>query len=205
MKYFKILKIMLLTIPLVLALLAVKPSNSLAGEEPYVGEIIMFAGNFAPRNWAFCNGQLLHIVDNTTLFSILGTFYGGDGVTTFALPDLRGRVAIHNGQGPGLSNRNLGEKAGTESQTLTVNQMPVHNHLMMVHPTEATNSLPAEGYLGKTGDGAPDFYHSEGAPTGQLATDAIHNTGGNQPISIMQPYNTVNFIIALEGIYPSRP
>jgi microcystin-dependent protein len=204
MKFIKTVKIMLFTLPLVLSLLAVKPNNAVA-LEPFIGQIIMFAGNFAPRGWALCDGQLLPIAQNTALFSILGTTYGGDGRTTFGLPDLRGRVTIHAGTGPGLSNKRLGQRSGAETQTLTINQLPSHNHLMNVHPTEATNSLPVDGYLGKTGDGAPDFYHSSnGAPTGQLASGAIQATGGGQAVSIMQPYNTVNYIIALVGVYPSR-
>ena len=164
--------------------------------EPFLGEIVMFAGNFAPRGWAFCNGQLLPISQNTALFSILGTTYGGNGQTTFALPDLRGRAPVHAGQGPGLSNYALGESTGVESITLTTGQMPAHQHAQPATNAEEgtnrpSNAVPAKGgvYAGAT-DGTTL------APT--------TTAGSSQPHSNIQPVLAVNFIIALEGIFPSR-
>ncbi|NOT56941.1 MAG: phage tail protein, partial [Deltaproteobacteria bacterium] len=126
--------------------------------DPFIGEIIMFGGNFAPRGWAFCNGQLLSIAQNTALFSILGTTYGGDGRTTFALPDLRGRVPVHagNSQGPGLPPVQLGEMAGSPSVTLTVSQMPMHNHLVVASQT-ATTTDPNGGVPGNDARGTPIY------------------------------------------------
>jgi microcystin-dependent protein len=167
--------------------------------EPFLGEIRIFPYNFAPRSWAFCNGQILSIAQNTALFSLLGTTYGGNGTTTFALPDLRGRVAISSGQGPGLSNYDLGQVGGTESVTLTQNQMPGHSHLASVNNGAATttrpnNQVPAQSTpaYAAAGDGStfnPAF---------------IQNTGGGQPHGNVQPFLTLNFCIALEGIFPSR-
>tara|TARA_R110000744_G_scaffold228217_1_gene346212 strand:+ start:144 stop:656 length:513 start_codon:yes stop_codon:yes gene_type:complete len=168
--------------------------------EPFIGQIIMFGGNFAPRGWAFCDGQLLAIAQNTALFSILGTTYGGDGRTTFGLPGLRGRVAMHPGNGPGLAPRRLGEKGGSESNTMNVNQLPSHNH---------TFNLPAK----EEGDeGAPDGAFIAGDGTASFGTTSdvtlagatTNNTGNNQSVNNLQPYNCVNFIIALVGVYPSR-
>lgn len=158
--------------------------------EPYIGQIILFGGNFAPRGWAQCDGSLIAIAQNTALFSILGTTYGGDGITTFALPDLRGRAPIHYGNGPGLTPRALGEAAGTETVTLTVNQMPAHTH----------------GIAGGTGPNSGPQRAIEVQPTSNrvIDPDEVQPAGGSQPFSIMQPYLAVNFIIALEGIYPSR-
>ena len=156
----------------------------------------MFAGNFAPRQWAFCDGQLLPISSNSALFSILGTTYGGDGRTTFALPDLRGRVPIHQGHGPGLSDYRLGQKSGAENVTLTVAQLPSHNHSVGGSESGATkgpeNAVP----------GTPGAY-SPSADV-QMAASMIGNTGGNQGHPNLQPYTVVNFIIAVQGIFPSR-
>jgi microcystin-dependent protein len=170
--------------------------------EPFLGMIIIVPYNFAPRGWAFCNGQILPIAQNTALFSLLGTTYGGNGQTTFALPDLRGRVPNSSGQGPGLSSYDLGQVGGTESSTLTINQMPGHNHTVTAPASgeDATSSKPAGNYLGKT---ASPIYS---ATTDNTLTAAIPsgNTGGSQPFSLLQPYLTLNFCIALEGIFPSR-
>ncbi|MEQ8910250.1 MAG: tail fiber protein [Vicingaceae bacterium] len=180
-------------------------------ENPFIGEISMFGGNFAPRNWAFCNGQLLAISSNTALFSILGTTYGGDGRTTFALPDLRGRAAIHAGNGPGLSDRRLGSRAGTETNSMTVGQMPSHNHMASGtfslnaarNPQDSSN--PSGNSLG-----AANIYDSNVAPSVSLKEGSITgtinvlNNGGGQPINNMQPYLACNYIIALYGIFPSR-
>ena len=171
--------------------------------EPFIGQIIMFGGNFAPIGWALCDGQLLPIADNQALFSILGTTYGGDGRTTFGLPDLRGRVAVHPGAGPGLSTYSLGQKGGAEQVTLTGNEMPSHNHNSRVHSGTADSKSPVNNVLsGNTGRVA-STYSSE-APDADMNAGAIANTGGNQPHSNVEPYQCVNFIIALVGIYPSR-
>ena len=173
--------------------------------EPFIGEIKMFGGNFAPKGWAMCNGQLLSISQNTALFSILGTTYGGNGTTTFALPDLRGRVAIQQGQGPGLSNYVLGEVAGTETVTILQTQMPSHTHLVNCNTGAATQPSPSGNLPASPQDG------QGGAGTGYLPTanatmspQTIGLAGGGQPVPIMQPFLCVTFIIALVGIFPSR-
>jgi len=177
-------------------------------DEPYIGAIVMFAGNFAPRGWAFCNGQILPISQNTALFSILGTTYGGNGTTTFALPDLRGRVAIHPGQGPGLSNYDLGQQGGSETVTLTQNQMPSHTHTV-----NASTNAPGRGGNSPTGNlltVASDAnnvtvnLYTGGAPNTTMSPQMVANAGGNQPVPDIQPYTCVNYIIALQGIFPSR-
>lgn len=164
---------------------------------PYLGMIITVPYNFAPRGWAFCNGQILSIAQNTALFSLLGTTYGGNGQTTFALPDLRGRVPISSGQGPGLSSYNLGQSAGVENVTLTTDEIPVHTHGVGATGTFATKNpggqVPAPG-------------GAYGSPTDGTSMDAnmVRPTGGSQPHTNIQPYLTLNFCIALAGIYPSR-
>ena len=184
---------------------------------PFLGEIIMFGGNFAPRGWATCDGQLLSIASNTALFSILGTTYGGNGVSTFALPDLRGRVPIHVGQGPGLSSYVLGEESGTENVTLNTTNIPSHHHTLseanakiaIGARTDAPNaSVPNGGFLG-----ASNIYVS-GQTTANAslkvgvvefgAGAATDLTGGSIPFSIIQPFLCVTFIIALQGIFPTR-
>ncbi|MEZ4870008.1 MAG: tail fiber protein [Caldilineaceae bacterium] len=174
--------------------------------EPFIGQITMFAGNFAPRGWAFCDGQLLPIAQYNALFSILGTTYGGDGRTTFALPDLRGRVAMHPGHGPGLSGHQLGERSGAEAINLTVAQMPTHNHTVTAQLRAATESPDNESPTGAV-LAASEIY-ANSTPDATMAPAAIQvteaNAGGSQPHSNLQPYQCVNFIIALEGIYPSR-
>jgi microcystin-dependent protein len=164
--------------------------------EPFIGSIILFAGNFAPRGWAFCNGQILSIAQNTALFSILGTTYGGNGQTTFALPDLRGRAALSAGQGPGLSNRSLGENGGAEATTLTAAEMPAHTHAQPASNADQSTNRPGGAVPARGG-----VYAGEGDGS-QL--DPVSATGGSQPHNNMQPYLTLNYIIALEGIYPSR-
>lgn len=166
--------------------------------EPFIGQIMMFAGNFAPRGWAFCNGQLLSIAQNTALFSILGTTYGGDGKTTFALPDLRGRAPLHWGHGPGLSNRNLGESGGQEAVTLTVDQMPAHGHALNASDAAANVRQPTNAVL------AQSESYTQSRPDVTLNPAAIGNTGGNLPHPNMQPFLGISFIIALQGIFPSR-
>ena len=169
--------------------------------EPFVGEIRMFAGNFAPRGWAFCDGQLLAVSQNDALFSLLGTIYGGDGRTTFGLPDLRGRVPIHAGTGPGLSPRRLGAKAGSESETVTVNQLPAHSHALQ-GTTNLADSPNPQGRVPARST-TVDLYIQE-APTESLAADSISQLGGSRSHTNLMPFLCIHFIIALFGIYPSR-
>ena len=168
--------------------------------EPFIGQIMMFAGNFAPRGWALCDGQLLPIAQNSALFSILGTTYGGNGQTTFALPDLRGRMPVHPGNGPGLTPRTLGERSGQESVTLTINQMPAHNHTLNVVNNDSKSAQVPNNLLGN----AQTEIYSSGSPDAQMNPAAIGVAGGSQPVQTMSPFQCINFIIALQGIYPSR-
>jgi microcystin-dependent protein len=167
--------------------------------DPFIGQIVMFAGNFAPQGWALCDGQLLQISQNPALFSILGTTYGGDGRTTFALPDLRGRAPLHPGNGPGLTPRALGEKSGVENVTLSVNQMPTHNHLVRCSALAGNNRGPEDQVPAAHDD---QNYRQDGQKT--MKSDMIHDAGGGQAHDNMQPFLAVNFIIALQGVYPSR-
>src|SRR3982751_4534886 len=165
---------------------------------PFVAEIRMFAGNFAPTGWALCNGQILPIAQNTALFSLLGTTYGGNGQTTFALPDLRGRSPIGHGQGPGLSNIDLGEDAGAENTTLTNVNMPMHNHPLLGDPGDASVGTPGGNTLANSGSaqsgGLPIY--SSNAPTTPLNGQSIGSAGGSQPFSIRSPFLGINYIIA---------
>ena len=173
--------------------------------EPFVGEIRMFAGNFAPRGWAFCDGQLLAVSSNDALFSLYGTIYGGDGRTTFGLPDLRGRVPIHTGTGPGLSNRRLGAKDGNERHTLTINEMPSHTHTAMGSNNIANSPALNGKILAKGVDAADKFYVGPtGATRANLIAGVIASNGGSQAHTNLMPTLCVNFICALFGIYPSR-
>lgn len=169
---------------------------------PFLAMIMIFAGNFPPQGWAFCDGQLLSIAQNQALFSLLGTTYGGNGQTTFALPDLRGRVPIHMGQGPGLSNYLIGETAGTENITLTINNIPQHNHSLNATSEPGSSSDPTGAYLGNTG--ALDREYNTSGTIVQMNSNAVGLKGGSQPFGIVQPFLTLNFVIALQGIYPSR-
>jgi microcystin-dependent protein len=168
---------------------------------PQLGEIVMFAGNFAPRGWAFCQGQLLAISQNTALFSLLGTTYGGDGRTTFALPDLRGRIAIHHGRGPGLSDYRQGQRGGVERVTLLPTEIPAHSHTGQINTSASagSESSPAGNYIA-----AHPGAFSEDTTGAKIEGVVTGNTGGNQPHNNMQPYLAVNYIIALQGTYPSR-
>ena len=163
----------------------------------------MFAGNFAPRGWAFCNGQILAISQNTALFSILGTTYGGNGTTNFALPNLQSRVPIHPGQGPGLSLYNLGQAGGVEYVTLLTNQMPAHSHQVSGNSAGGNQASPGGGFPAVESTGTSMNY-SGGPPDTTMNPSMIGAAGGNQPFTILQPYLCVNFIIALTGIFPSR-
>lgn len=174
--------------------------------DPFLGEIRMFAGNFAPRNWALCDGQLLPIAQNTALFSLLGTEFGGDGRTTFGLPDLRGRSPVHVGTGPGLSPVGLGDSGGAEEQTLTENQLPAHNHPLNGLTTDADQTAPTGGVPAVPSDTAPTTLqvYGSGTPDTTLASDAVGDTGAGQPVDVRSPYQAVHFIIALQGQFPSR-
>lgn len=172
--------------------------------EPFLGSIMPMAFNFAPIGWYSCSGQLLSISQNTALFSLLGTYYGGDGQTTFALPDLRGRVVIGQGQGPGLSNYSVGEAAGVESVTLLNSQMPAHSHTIVVNTNgfSSGTSDPKNNYFG---GGVISMYDASGDNTGMnpLAFTAAA-AGGSQPFSVLNPYVCMSYNIAYEGIFPSR-
>ncbi|MCM3628988.1 tail fiber protein [Paenibacillus glycanilyticus] len=171
---------------------------------PYIGEIRMFTGNFAPRGWALCNGQILPISQNTALFSLLGTTYGGDGRVTFALPNLQGRAPMHWGQGPGLTPRDLGETSGEASVTLLQTEIPSHNHLAnaqtVSNKTDAQNDIWAMS--GAPGRGGIQYYSDKTDVT--LNPMAVGLTGGSQPHNNTQPFQSLNFIISLEGVFPPR-
>lgn len=175
--------------------------------EPFIAEIKLFAGNFAPRGYAFCNGQLLSIAQNSALFSLVGTIYGGDGETTFGLPDLRGRMPMHWGNGPGLTSRPIGQKSGTETNALAVNQLPAHNHSAGVKCVEGPgNSNVARNNVWSKDLGSQSgTYHSGPADANMLAGAVeIGATGGGQPVNNLPPYQCVSFIIALVGLFPSE-
>ncbi len=171
--------------------------------EPFIAEIRIFAGNFAPRSWAFCNGQLLPIAQNTALFSLIGTTYGGDGRTTTALPNLQGKAPMHPGRGPGLTVRQLGQTGGSETVSLTEAQMPSHNHSLLAANAPGTSFSPtATSYLARSVGG--NVYDSNDDSSNALNADTLHNTGGSQAHNNMQPFLAINYIIALQGLYPSR-
>jgi len=170
--------------------------------DPYVGEIRMFAGNFAPRGWALCDGQLLAINQNDALFALFGTYYGGDGRTTFGLPDLRGRLPIHQGQGPGLTRRNIGSKSGGETVTVTGNQMPEHSHAI-ASTDAADRGDPGGKLLGDTGT-TPIYADAAGSSVSMDASAASRNVGGGQPHTNLMPFLCINFIVSLVGVFPSR-
>ena len=169
--------------------------------EPFLGEIRIFPLNFAPRGWAACDGQLLPINVNTALFSILGTTFGGDGKITFGLPNLQGKIPLGAGAGPGLTPRNLGESAGTESVTLSLNQLPPHSHAAKCNSGNGNQYGPANHYWAQDAAGAKE-YGATG--TGQMSAAAIGSAGGSQPHGNLQPYTAVNYCIALTGIFPPR-
>lgn len=175
-------------------------TGTTSANQPFIGEVAWVPYNFAPRGWAFCDGQLLPIASNTALFSLLGTTYGGDGRTTFGLPDVRSRTLIHEGHGPGLTSRPLGQKGGEESVTLNESQMPSHTHTQMASSGSATDTSPAGNVLASPS--RTRIYDD----TANVAMDGsvIGNAGGNLPHNNMQPYTTLNCIIALQGIFPSR-
>jgi microcystin-dependent protein len=170
--------------------------------DPFIAEIRVFPFNFAPRGWALCNGQLMPISQNTALFSLLGTTYGGDGRTTFALPNLQGQAPMQPGQGPGLSQRDLGETGGAQSVTLTTQQLPAHSHSWMASAQPAQDRSPGgETFARATGG---DLYTTDTSAVVPLASNAVTSTTGGQAHNNMQPYLTLNFCIALQGVYPPR-
>jgi microcystin-dependent protein len=167
---------------------------------PFLGSITLFAGNFAPRGYMFCQGQLLAISQNSALFALLGTIYGGDGQTTFALPNLAGRAAVHQGQGPGLSNYVIGQSTGVENVTLTSNQLPSHSHIVNASIAATIGAGPAGAVWAQPSSGLP----YAAAPNVAMNPAALTSSGGNQPHENMMPFLVLNFIIAVEGIFPSR-
>ncbi|WP_066584551.1 phage tail protein [Sphingomonas pruni] len=173
--------------------------------DPFVAEIRMFAGNFAPRNWALCDGQIMAISQNTALFSLIGTFYGGNGTSTYALPDLRGRAAMHQGNGAGLSPRVIGEVAGENSVTLLSQEMPMHSHAISgaVIANSTPVGTPASNTL-FTNSSPNQLYGTVVGNPVNLAPQSITIVGGSQPHNNTQPYLAVTFIICLFGVFPSR-
>jgi len=169
--------------------------------DPFVAEIRIFPFNFPPKGWTFCNGQLLPLSQNTALFSLLGTTYGGDGKSNFALPDLQGRTPMHPGQGPGLSLHDLGESSGTETVTLIDSEIPSHIHNLMVTSLNSQSTNPSNTNLGR---GNPVKVYLNSNPTTNMGLNAIATTGGNLPHNNMMPYLTMNFCIALQGVFPPR-
>jgi microcystin-dependent protein len=169
--------------------------------EPILGEIRLFAGNFAPSGWALCNGQLQSITQNTALFALLGVSYGGDGKTTFALPDLRGRVPIGEGDGAGLTPRVVGEAGGEAAVSLIATEMPLHTHLANCS-SQASSNQPEGAYWASTGRAANAY---AATPASNLSVLAAQPAGGSQPHNNRQPYLGMTFIIAMEGIFPTRP
>lgn len=167
---------------------------------PFIGEIRIFAGNFAPSGWALCHGQLLPIAENDTLFALIGTTYGGNGETSFGLPDMRGRIPVHQGAGPGLSPRVLGQRGGSERVTLGLAQIPAHSHTLVA------SSVPSRSTAGSNGLLAPATVpiYGTGTPTTAMAPQALASAGGGQPHENMAPYLAINFIIALFGIFPNE-
>lgn len=169
---------------------------------PFIGEIRMFGGNFAPAGWAFCDGQLLPIAENDTLFALIGTTYGGDGESTFGLPDLRGRIPIHVGTSSGGVTYALAGQGGVEQVTLTVQQIPAHSHALLATANPASAVAPAGRVLGTAAAATITPYGTDN-PAGQLAPQAVSPDGGGQPHENLQPYLCVSFIISLFGVFPS--
>ena len=192
--------------------------------DPFIGQIIMFAGNFAPKDWAFCDGQILPIAQNQALFAILGTQYGGDGRNTFALPDFRGRAPIGTGLAPGLTDRRLGERAGYETTSLTQANLPAHTHTAIMENQEVNVNVSVNAYAQNGGEDSPHDNYWAGASEEYSATSntvmnagavtatasltnstiSVGNTGNNIPFNNMQPFIGMNYIICLQGIFPSR-
>ena len=171
--------------------------------DPFVAEIRIFPFNFAPKGWAWCDGQLMPLSQNTALFSLLGTTYGGDGKSTFALPNLEGSAPMHPGQGPGLSLHDLGETGGSETVTLLESEIPAHSHALTAATTSANSKSPAGNSLGRS-SGGNVYLAPAGAPLVPMSDQAIAPAGGDQPHNNMMPYLTFYFNIALQGVFPPR-
>lgn len=168
--------------------------------DPFVAEIRLMPYNFAPKNWAFCNGQLLPISQNTALFSLLGTTYGGDGRTTFALPDLQSRVAMHYGQAPGLSDYSIGQIGGEETHVLLATEMPLHTHALNAQDDDGAVADPANNFLADSAGMA----YSDAPPNTSLSPASTGVVGGGVPHNNLMPYLTLNYCIALQGVFPAR-
>lgn len=171
--------------------------------DPFVAEIRIFPFNFAPKGWAWCDGQLLPLSQNTALFSLLGTTYGGNGKSNFALPDLQGRAPMHPGQGPGLSLHDLGETGGSETVTLLESEIPAHSHGLMASGVTGNRTTPVANSIARVA-GATPYLPPAGAPLVSMAPEALAPAGGDQPHNNMQPYLTFYFCIALQGVFPPR-
>jgi len=169
--------------------------------DPFVAEIRIFPFNFAPKGWAFCDGQILPLSQNTALFSLLGTMYGGDGKSNFALPDLQGNVPMHPGQGPGLSLHDLGETGGSDTVTLLQSEMPAHSHTLNASNSDSNDQSPVNELLA---GGLSVVPYATPGPVVQMAANTIGVAGGSQPHNNLMPYLTLNFCIALQGVYPPR-
>lgn len=176
--------------------------------QPYLGEIKLFGGNFQIRGWAYCNGQLLSIAQNSALYALLGTTYGGDGVTTFALPNLQSRIALHQGTGPGLTTRVIGEANGVESVTLIPSQLPSHTHQAIATTVQSTASAPANALPATPSHATTEFLYLSGSASGTTdappAPSSVSSAGGNQPHNNIQPILALNYLIALEGVFPAQ-
>ncbi len=168
--------------------------------QPFIGEIKMFGGNFAISGYAFCDGQLMAIAENDALFALIGTTYGGDGVTTFGLPDLQGRLPVHQGSGAGLTTRTIGEKSGTENVTLTANHLQAHNHTVVADSNNGTETSPSN----RINAGSIANPYNTAVVDNQMGSQSIGQAGGSQPHNNMMPYQSVSFIISLFGIFPSQ-
>ena len=186
----------------VVALTAMASMPAAAASDPFIGELMLFGGNFCPRGWASADGQLLAINDNQALFALLGTTYGGDGRTTFGLPDLRGRSPINRGQGPGLANVTLGQQGGTESLSIAVDNLPPHSHEVQATNATGTKNGPGTDFLAVPNITANIY--SDGPPNRIMDPAMITNTGGGVPIQKRSPYLGMQWCIALQGIFPSR-
>ena len=180
------------------------PTTALASAEPFVGEIMMFGGNFCPRGWMNADGQLLPINQNEALFSILGTMYGGDGRTQFGLPDLRGRVALHAGQGPGLSQKRQGQKGGAERHTLKIAEMPRHQHALNATRGGANQQSPTGNQLAQQSRKSRIYAPFDANNQTPMNANAIGAAGNGQPHNNLQPFLTLRYCVAVQGIYPSR-
>jgi microcystin-dependent protein len=173
--------------------------------DPFVAEMRIFPFNFAPKGWAFCDGQILPISQNTALFSLVGTFYGGNGQTTFALPNMEDNVAMNSGQGPGLTIRVIGEESGSQFITLIESQMPAHSHTLQASLSLATTSLPSATVALAKGTGGTPYKATPFGATSPMALQSLPVAGGSLPHNNMMPYLTLNFCIALQGVFPQRP